>query len=445
MHKEQTLDLAAADAGSAGNVVVAMIFVGLMFFILGCATWLNGSLIPFLKIVCNLNNFQSLWVTFAFYIAYTLMALPSAAVLRRVGYKSGMSLGLAVMAVGALLFIPAARTSWYSMFLLALFTLASGMTLMQTAINPYIVCIGARESAAMRISIMGLFNKTAGVLVPLAFTSMMLSGISRYSDAALATLDAATSAALRAELGQRLEFPYAVMAAGLFVIAVVVRFSPLREIPEEVDAAGGDGSRWGVLQFPQLVLGVLALFVYVGVEVIAGDTIGLYGRSLRAQNFGVLTSYTMGFMVVGYLVGIVAIPRWLTQKQALLLSALCGILFSFGVTEGSATGAGLSQAMLGWAGVPAVPDTVMFLAMLGFANALVWPAIWPLALNGLGKYTASGSALLIMGIAGGALLPMLYGYLSDHSSSQAAYRVLLPCYAMILFYAVKGHKITSWR
>lgn len=426
------------------NVVVAMAFIGLMFFILGCATWLNGSLIPFLKIVCNLNNFQSLWVTFAFYIAYTVMALPSAAVLRRTGYKNGMSLGLGVMGLGALLFIPAAQSTWYGLFLLALFTLATGMTLMQTAINPYIVCIGARESAAMRISIMGLFNKGAGVLVPLAFTSLMLSGMSRYSDSALAALDPVGQAALRTELAARLVFPYAAMAAGLFVMAVVVRFSPLGEITEEKEDAG-TVSRWGVLQFPQLVLGALALFAYVGVEVIAGDTIGLYGRNLDVKNFGILTSYTMGFMVVGYIIGVVAIPRWLSQKQALLLSALCGVLFTLGVTQGSASGSGISQALLGWAGVPAVPDTVLFLSMLGLANALVWPAVWPLALNGLGKYTASGSALLIMGIAGGALLPILYGRMSDVASPQAGYWVMLPCYALILFYAAKGHKMRSWK
>jgi glucose/galactose transporter len=431
MHTEQ-------NHGAAGNVVVAMTFIGLMFFILGCATWLNGSLIPFLKIACGLNNFQSLWVTFAFYIAYTLMALPSAAVLRRTGYRAGMSAGLAVMALGAMLFIPAARATSYPLFLLALFTLASGMTLMQTAINPYIVCIGARESAAMRISIMGLFNKTAGVLVPLAFSGLILSDIGNIGSAADSPLQ-------RSQLAQRLVFPYALMAAGLLAMAVVVRLAPLREIPGQRQAGEAAGSRWGVLQFPHLVLGALALFVYVGVEVIAGDTIGLYGHSLDVGNFGILTSYTMGFMVAGYLVGIVAIPRWLSQKQALLLSAVCGLLFSLGVLQGSATSSGLSQAMLGWLGVPAVPDTVMYLAMLGFANALVWPAIWPLALEGLGRYTASGSALLIMGIAGGALLPMLYGHLSDRSGAQAAYWLLLPCYALILFYAVKGHKMTSWR
>jgi len=145
MHKEQTLEMAGAQAAPGASVAVAMTFIGLMFFILGCATWLNGSLIPFLKIACDLNNFQSLWVTFAFYIAYTLMALPSAAVLRHTGYRAGMSIGLAVMAFGAVLFIPAARAASYPLFLLALFTLASGMTLMQTAINPYIVCIGARK------------------------------------------------------------------------------------------------------------------------------------------------------------------------------------------------------------------------------------------------------------------------------------------------------------
>jgi len=446
MHKEQTLEMSGAQAVSgASNVAVAMTFIGLMFFILGCATWLNGSLIPFLKIACDLNNFQSLWVTFAFYIAYTLMALPSAAVLRRTGYRAGMSIGLAVMAFGAVLFMPAARAASYPLFLLALFTLASGMTLMQTAINPYIVCIGARESAATRISIMGLFNKTAGVLVPLAFSGMMLSDFGQYSDATLAGMSAADAAQLRAQLAQRLVLPYGLMAAGLLVMAAIVRFAPLREIPGQQAGSDEETSRWGVLQFPQLVLGALALFVYVGVEVIAGDTIGLYGHSLHVEKFGILTSYTMGFMVAGYIVGIVAIPRWLSQKHALLLSAVCGIVFSFGVIQGSSTGSGLSQAMLGAFGVPAVPDTVMFLAMLGFANALVWPAIWPLALEGLGRYTASGSALLIMGIAGGALLPMLYGHLSDVSGSQAAYWLLLPCYALILFYAVKGHKMTSWR
>ena len=200
-----------------------------------------------------------------------------------------------------------------------------------------------------------------------------------------------------------------------------------------------------MFQFPQVVLGALALFAYVGVEVIAGDTIGLYGHNLGVAHFAVLTSYTMGFMVLGYCLGVALIPRLMTQKTALLLSALSGIVFTLGVATSSATDTGVSQMLLGWAGVPAVPNTVMFLALLGLANALVWPSIWPLALEGLGKYTAAGSALLIMGIAGGALLPMLYGRLSDASGAQAGYWLLLPCYALIFFYALVGHKLRRWK
>ena len=432
-------------ASSTKDVVVAMFFISLLFFILGFVTWLNGSLIPFLKIVCELNDFQALWVTFAFYIAYTVMALPSAAVLSRIGYKNGMSLSLGVMAVGALMFIPAAKSSYYGLFLLALFTLASGMTLMQTAINPYIVCIGSRESAAMRNSIMGLFNKGAGIVVPLVFTALILSGIDKYSGTALAALDQAAREVLRAELSSRLVTPYAIMAGGLLIFMALIHFSSLPELKEEEHENTSSITRFGVLHYPQLVLGAIALFAYVGVEVIAGDTIGLYGHHLGVKNFAVLTSYTMGFMVLGYLLGATTIPKLLSQKNALVLSAVSGIAFTFGVALSSATDTTISQILIGWAGVPVVPNTVMFLAMLGFANALVWPSIWPLALEGLGKYTASGSALLIMGIAGGALLPMAYGHISDTSNSQFAYWVMLPCYLCILFYAFKGHKIRRWK
>lgn len=427
------------------GVLLPMLFIGLMFFILGFVTWLNGSLIPFLKIVCELNNFQALWVAFAFYIAYTVMALPSAAMLARIGYKNGMTAGLGVMALGALLFIPAARSGLYPVFLLALFTLASGMTLMQTAINPYIVCIGPRESAAMRISIMGLFNKGAGIVVPLVFSALILSGMERFSEPALAALDAAGREALRNELSQRLVFPYAVMAMGLVIFMALIHFSSLRE--PELEAAGepsGTVKRWGVFQHPQVVLGAAALFGYVGVEVIAGDTIGLYGRQLGVAHYGVLTSYTMGFMVLGYLLGVALIPRWLSQRAALVFSAVSGIAFVLGVALSSPTEIGISQALLGWAGVPAVPDTVFFLALLGLSNALVWPAIWPLALEGLGKYTAAGSALLIMGIAGGALIPMLYGHLADVTSAQLGYWVMLPWYGLILFYALFGSRLRRW-
>lgn len=429
------------------EVLLPMLFIGLMFFIIGFVTWLNGSLIPFLKIVCELSNFQALWVTFAFYIAYTVMALPSAVVLARLGYKRGMTLALGVMALGALLFIPAALTGLYPIFLIALFTLASGLTLMQTAINPYIVCMGARESAAMRISVMGLFNKGAGVVVPLVFTALILSGVEHVSESSLGALDAAARELMRSELSQRLVFPYVVMAGGLLLFMALIHCSSLREPDlEDVGAptTGGVGGRWGVLQHPQLALGALTLFGYVGVEVIAGDTIALYGRQLGVAHYGVLTSYTMGFMVLGYLLGVALIPRWLSQRAALAWSAGSGLLFALGVALSSAGDSGWSQLLLGWAGVPAVPNTVLCLALLGLSNALVWPAVWPLALEGLGKHTAAGSALLIMAIAGGALLPMLYGHLADVSGPQQGYWVMLPWYALILFYALAGSRLRRW-
>jgi len=442
---DRRLDAVGARGRAGGRpVVTGMLLIGLLFFILGFVTWLNGSLIPFLKIVCELNNFEALWVTSAFYIAYTLMALPSAAILSRVGYKRGMTLGLGLMGIGALLFVPAAQTRYYGLFLAALFTLASGMTLMQTAINPYIVYLGPRDSAATRISIMGLFNKGAGIVVPLVFSSLMLADIGRFSQAELGALTPAAREAARALLAGRLVFPYLCMAGALFAVMVFIHSSSLADIAAESDARQQPVQRGGLLRFPQLVSGALALFAYVGVEVIAGDTIGLYGHELHVASFPVLTSYTMVCMVLGYLFGVVAIPRWLSQRGALIGSAVLGLLLTVGVTRGSPVSTGLAQALLGWSGAPLVPDTVMCLALLGLANAMVWPAIWPLALDGLGRYVAHGSALLIMAISGGAILPMLYGRLSDSASPQQAYWLLLPCYALICWYAVHGCRLRAW-
>ncbi len=429
------------------STVLPMLIIGTLFFVFGFVTWLNGSLIPFLKIVCDLNEFQALLVTFAFYIAYVVMAIPMSMVLNRIGYKNGMVAGLGIMALGAVLFIPAAQSSYYALFLIALFTLGTGLTILQTASNPYIVCIGPRESAAMRISCMGLVNKGAGIVVPVVFTALILTGMDQFTPEALAALTAEEKASRIAELSNRLVQPYIYMTAALVALMAFVKFSPLPE-PDLEEAMIGDVKtqlQTSVLQFPQLVLGVVALFFYVGVEVIAGDTIGLYGQNLQVANFGTLTSYTMAFMVLGYLVGVSCIPKYLSQARALQGSAIFGLLFTLGVMFGSSDSHAIAELLFGWTGIPTVPDTVLYLAMLGFANALVWPAVWPLALDGLGKFTATASALLIMGIAGGALLPLVYGYFAHSSGdSQLAYWVMLPCYAFILFYAFKGHKIRQW-
>jgi len=416
------------------STLIPMIIIGILFFIFGFVTWLNGSLIPFLKVICNLNDFQALFVTFAFYIAYTVMAFPMSFVLDKLGYKNGMAIGLAVMVVGSLVFIPAAQSASFTLFLIALFTLGTGLTILQTASNPYIVLVGPMESAAMRISIMGLINKGAGVLVPLVFTALILGDFGSIQD---------LSQEAKATLAQRLITPYIIMAIVLTGLIALVKFSSLPELEFETNEEDDAKS---IFQFPRVVLGAVALFFYVGIEVIAGDTIGLYGQYLGLENSTVLTSYTMSFMVMGYLVGILLIPKFISQEKALIWSAIFGILFLFGVVFSSADSHFVSKMLWGATGIQTLPDTITFVALLGFANALVWPTIWPLALEGLGKHTAKGSALLIMAIAGGAILPLIFGKISFISGDmQSTYMLGIISYVFILLYALRWHRIVSWK
>ena len=419
---------------SSKSSIFPMIIIGILFFIFGFVTWLNGSLIPFLKVICNLTEFQALFVTFAFYIAYTVMALPMASVLERTGYKNGMVIGLGVMVIGSLLFIPAALSANFILFLLALFTLGTGLTILQTASNPYVVFIGPVESAAMRISIMGLINKSAGVLVPILFTALILSDIGSISgDLTNSEIE---------ELANRLIAPYIVMAIVLTGLIALVKFSSIPELDFEKKDEYDNGS---ILDFPRVILGAVALFFYVGIEVIAGDTIGLYAQGLEVANATALTSYTMVFMVLGYLIGVVFIPKYLSQEKALIGSALLGVVFLLGVAFSSTSSHLISEVLWGWSGVLTLPNSVTFVALLGFANALVWPTIWPLALEGLGRFTAKGSALLIMAIAGGAILPLVFGKIAQVSGDmQSSYLIGIACYLFILMYAIRWHKMSSW-
>ncbi|MDU0113882.1 sugar MFS transporter [Psychrosphaera aquimarina] len=423
--------------------MMPMVIIGVLFFIFGFVTWLNGSLIPFLKIICELNEFQALLVTFAFYIAYTVMALPMSLLLDKTGYKNGMAIGLAVMVVGSLLFIPAAQTGNYIVFLAALFVLGSGLTILQTASNPYVVKIGPESSAAMRISIMGLINKAAGVLAPAMFTALVLSGMGDYSESYMAGLDDVARQAKIDELSNALIMPYIAMALVLSALVVFIKFSNLPELELEDEESTDDGR--SIMSFPQVVLGAIAIFFYVGIEVIAGDTIGLYGQSLEVANFAGLTSYTMVFMVIGYVIGVTCIPKYISQQQALLGSAIAGILCVIGVLTSSTESTAIADVLWGWTGIAVIPNTVTFVALLGLAHALVWPAVWPLALMGLGKHTAQGSALLIMGIAGGAILPLVFGQIAHVTNDTSlGYIVGFLCYGYILYYGLVGHKKRTW-
>lgn len=434
---------------SRKDYVISLTVIGIFYFIFGFVTWLNGILIPFLRTACELSDFQAYFVTTAFYISYFIMALPSSAVLKKTGFKSGMSLGLWIMAVGALIFIPAAMMRSYPVFLLGLFVQGTGLALLQTAVNPYVTIIGPRESAARRISMMGIANKFAGALAPIILASHLLKDSHTLEIKLVEAVDAAARGVMLDELAQRVINPYIVMAVILAALGFLIKFANLPEVDTDAeDAEVGETNikKTTIWHFPHMIMGAIALFFYVGVEVIAGDTIIRYGQSLGVamDSAKYFTSLTMVGMIFGYLLGIALIPKFLTQVNALRISAVVGILFSLGAiftSAGNQISLPFRDLVTFQAVTLTIPVTVLYVALLGFANALVWPAMWPLALAGLGRFTKTASAILIMAIVGGALLPLVYGKMADALSTQTAYWVCVPCYLILLYYSLHGYRL----
>jgi MFS transporter, FHS family, L-fucose permease len=436
-------NLENTSASQEKSTLIPILIIAGLFFIFGFVTWINGALIPFMKTINELTTAQSYLVASASYISFVVMALPASYIINKIGYRKGMSLGLIVMALGALVFIPAAEARTYWFFLTGIFIQGMGMTLLQTASNPYITILGPIESAAKRIAIMGIANKVAGALGSLIFGAILLSGIDEIKDK-LGTVGLAEKSQLLDTMADSVVTPYVVMAVILFVLGILIRRAPLPHVEADpiAETKDGDMTKTNIFQFPHLWLGVLTLFVYVGVEVIAGDTIIAYGISLgfSAVDAKFFTTFTLMAMVATYALGVFLIPKYMSQAFALRASAVLGIVFTFCIVFTSGF------------------TSILFVAALGIANALVWPAVWPLTLEGLGKFTKTASALLIMAISGGAIIPPLYGRFVDNNkidliaqglsepsaSAQAAtsgYWILLPCYIIILYYAISGHKL----
>jgi glucose/galactose transporter len=408
----------------------AVFIIGVLFFIFGFVTWLNGTLIPFLKLACQLDSdVEAFFVTFAFYMAYFFLALPSSYLIKKTGYKRGMSLGLFTMAVGSAIFIPAAHGRTFGLFLTGLFVQGMGLALLQTASNPYITIIGPFESAAKRISIMGICNKFAGMISPLILGALILKNATALETRLNTTTLAADKAVLLQELADRVVTPYTIIAVLLVLLGFMIWFSPLPEIDTDQEEVVklNQKQKSSVFQFPHLMLGVLCIFLYIGAEVMAGDAIGTYGKTqgLPLDITKYFTIFTLTAMLIGYIIGIFTIPRVISQQTGLKLSAILGIFFSTMVflTHGY--------------------TSIVFIALLGLANALMWPAIFPLAISGLGRFTKTGSALLVMGIAGGAVVPLIYSSLKDKMhmpNNWSFYVCMLPCYVYILYYSVLGYK-----
>ena len=423
------------------NSILPILIIGVLFFIFGFVSWLNAILIPYFKIACELTNFESYVVLFAFYISYIIMSVPSAYLLKKTGFKKGMMIGFWVMAIGAFIFVPAALTRTYGIFLLGLFTIGAGLAVLQTAANPYITVLGPIERAAQRFSIMGIFNKGAGIIAPLIFAYVVLKVTDTALFKELGTMTEAARNNALDELIQRVILPYACVGVVLFALGLMVRYSPLPEINTEHESAElaiANADKKNILQFPHLILGAVAIFLHVGSQVISIDTIIGYANSMHINllEAKVFPSYTLSAQICGYILGIICIPQFIRQVNALRLCTLLGTIFTFLII--------FAKGQVNFLG-HAADISIWFVVLLGFANSMIWAGIWPLALDGLGRFTKLGASVMIMALCGNALLPLCYGYLADLYNTRNAYWVLLPCYLYLVFYAFYGHKIRRWR
>lgn len=426
---------------SKKDTLISMLLVGVLFFVFGFVTWVNAILIPYFKIACQLSNFQSYFVTFAFYISYLFLAIPASYLLKKKGFKKGMMIGFFIMAAGAFTFTLAAVNRQYGIFLTGLFLIGTGLTVLQTAANPYITVLGPQESAAQRISIVGICNKGAGIIAPLLFAAVIL----KTSDAALfkqiPLMNEADKTRVLDELIKRVILPYACVGTILLLLGLLVRLSPLPEIDTEHESAAvaeANAGRKSIFDFPHLILGAIAIFVHVGTQVIAVDTVIGYAGSMNIQltEAKVFPSYTLISTIIGYITGILCIPRFISQTNTLRICTALGLVLSVLIIACKGT--------VSWLG-HTTDVSLCFVVLLGLANSLIWAGIWPLALKGLGRFTKLGASLLVMGLCGNAILPLVYGYFADAVGLRLAYSVLLPCYVYLIFYAVYGHTITRWK
>lgn len=438
--KKKGLESVTVGSLSKRQLVISILIIGLMFFIIGFVSWINAILIPYFKIACELTYFQAYLVAFAFYISYFVMSVPSAFLLKRTGFKRGMMFAFWIMALGAFTFIPAAFTRTYEVFLVGLFGLGAGLSVLQTAVNPYITVLGPKESAAQRISIMGICNKFAGILAPLIFAAVILRPTDSALFSALETMGEAEKNAALDELIQRVIVPYLCVGTVLIALGLFVRYSPLPEVDTEQESpevATANSGKTSIFQFPHLILGAFAIFIHVGTQVIAIDTIIPYAQSMNIplMEAKVFPSYTLFATICGYILGIICIPRFISQVTVLRLCTILGALFTLSIifARSEVTFLGHDTDISIW-----------FVVLLGLANSLVWAGIWPLALDGLGKFTKLGASIMIMGLCGNAILPLFYGHFADVYDVRTAYWVLFPCYLYLIYYAIYGHRIRKW-
>lgn len=406
------------------NYLVPLIIVGIMFFVIGFGVGISGFLTPALKSAFHLSTGQSYLVTAAIFSAFVVFGGPAGWIIKKIGYRKSMMFAFFTMGLGMLLFVPSAKLVSFPLFLVALFVGGIGNTLLQASVNPYVTIIGPAESAAVRMSLMGIMNKSAWWIAPL-FLGLFID--------------------LQQVQLSNIIFPFYLVTAILVFLGIFTYFTKLPEVKAvgEDDAendvinstySNGKTSIW---QFPHLLLGVLALFLYVGIETLPMASIIDFAKASFGDipNLEGYSKFVTIGLVAGYLFGVVAIPKFISQTRALILFAVLGVI---------------SSLLLIY-----LPASYAFYALLltSFSNSLMWPAIWPLAIADLGRFTKSGASLLVMAIVGGAVIPLIFGYLVDLARGisetatvanyQTAYWILVPCYLFILYFAIHGNKIRT--
>lgn len=418
-----------------------MAILAALFGIIGMLSWVNAMLIPYFKTACELSHTQSYFVALAFYIAYLVMSTPASKLIDKVGYKRGIVCGLFLVSAGTLAFVPAAWSREYAAFLCGLFTIGTGLAILQTAINPYVTNLGPIETATKRISVMGLANKTTGILAPLVFAAVIL----KSSDSVLfeelknnALSGAAKTEALNELIG-RVVKPYAALSLFLFLFGVLVYFSGLPElkIKKNENSECRDSDRSSPFAYPYLIFGAIAIFFHVASQIIAIDTIISYAHTMGfdINSAKIFPSITLTCTLLGYIMGIILIPRFTSQKTMLQICVVLGLLLSCCVM-----GFDFDVSLFGMK----TKASIWFLCLLGFPNALIYAGIWPLAIRGLGKWTNRGASFMVMALCGNAVMPVLYGMLADKTNPHFAYILLIPCFAYLIFFAFKGYKIEKW-
>ncbi len=392
------------------TLVVPMIIIGSMFAVLGFALGINAFFVPFVKEAFNISITMSYLVMTATFLAFVVFGVPSGAIIKKLGYKGGMIIAFLIMAFGFYLIAPAAKIVSFPLLLLALFVSGMGQALLTGAVNTYVTILGPPESAASRISLMGICSKTFYAVASLMLAVFMDLTNVQITDTIL---------------------PFYIISGALVVMGVLYYFAPLPEIK----AAGEDesdnnsevsayaNSKTSIFQFPHLLLGVFAIFFDIGLEYIALGTFNDVSTILNLPAPENYVWFVSAGMVIGYLIGVFFIPKIVSQSTALLLSTISGIVVTIAIV------------------LFPVGISIYLVAFLGLANALMWPAIWPLAIADLGKFTKMGSSLLVTGIIGGAFLPLFFGYVADMASYQVAYLVCLPSYLYIMYFALSGSKI----